>query len=124
MDKIRFLFDECVPATVLKALLRLEPSIDSVCVGGEGGPIKGTLDPALLEAATRDPRILVTRDKKTMPGHLIDFYQHHEHSCGLVLLKSRFTIAKVIEDLYLMWAITTPEEWVDRTEVIPYGTSK
>jgi predicted nuclease of predicted toxin-antitoxin system len=122
MDKVRFLFDECIPATLLEVLLRKEPSIDILSVGEEGAPSKGTLDPVLLEVAASGGRILVTRDKKTMPGHLVDFFQQQKHNAGVIILKPNYAGAKVIEDLFMIWFITSAEEWTDRTEFIPYGT--
>ena len=40
MDKVRFLFDEDVPAMLAEALHRHEPSIDILSVGDEKGPAR------------------------------------------------------------------------------------
>ena len=121
MDKVRFLFDEDMPSNLLEALLRVEPSIDVLCVGDSDAPTSGSLDPVLLDSAFKAGRILVTRDKKTMPVHLAAYFEQQKHTAGVIMLRAFFPLSRIVEDLFMVWFITKPDEWIDRTEIIPYG---
>ena len=77
-----------------------------------------------MELAAADSRVLVTRDKKTMPGHLVEFYEKHDHAAGVIMIRSRSASADVVEHMLMYWLITTLEEWTDRVEVIPYESRK
>lgn len=46
--KVRFLLDENLSPRLKLAVLRLNPQIDILRVGGSDAPALGTLDPAIL----------------------------------------------------------------------------
>ncbi len=91
-----------------------------VFVGDPGMPPRGTLDPDLLIAADALERILVTQDKNSMPQHLSDHFAAGRHTHGVVILRQGFSLAAYLRDLLLIWHATTAEEWIDRTDYIPY----
>lgn len=68
--KIRFLLDENLSKQIKMAVLRLNSSIDILCVGEPDAPPFGTLDPEILSYVDLSQRLLVTDNRKSMPGHL------------------------------------------------------
>jgi hypothetical protein len=55
-----------------------------------------------------------------MKDHLTDHFNAGRHTCGLILLRSGFPLARYAADIHLIWFVETPAEWVDRTDYIPY----
>src|SRR5207249_9933904 len=55
---------------------------------------------------SRQNRILVTSDLRTMPRHFGDFLEAHGHCTGVFLVKQRAPLADVIEALVLVWAVS------------------
>jgi hypothetical protein len=120
MSGIRFLFDECVSHHVIRALLKMEPAIDLLFVGGPGAPPKMTPDADLLLAAEASGRILVSGDHTTMKAHIAARFAASHHTRGVVLLKPGWPIRAYAVDLLLIWAASEPAEWLDQTDWIPY----
>jgi hypothetical protein len=69
----KFLLDEQLCSHALWHAIRASDVLDVLRVGDPGAPPNGTADPHLLEAAAKLERILISRDKKTMPAHFADF---------------------------------------------------
>jgi hypothetical protein len=73
----------------------------------------------VLAFATRQNRILVTSDLRTMPRHFGDFLGANGHCAGVFLVKQRAPLADVIESLVLIWAASEADEWKNRIVEIP-----
>lgn len=119
MNKPRFLCDECQAKGLVKALQQLAPAIDVIRVGGSGAPPRGTLDPELLIAAEALGRVLITRDRRTMPGHLIDHFAAGRHTAGVILLRNGFSLGHYAQEIVDRWATTTADDWIDLTIYLP-----
>ena len=121
MDKVRFLFDECVSHRLVEALLRAEPSIEFLIVGEEGAPPKKTPDLVLLEFAEAEKRLFVSFDKKTLPGHLQEHYAKGRHTYGVIAMKRYVAFGSLLEELLFIWMASTADEWIDYYDVVPPG---
>lgn len=88
-------------------------------VGTPDSPAKGTLDPDLLLWCEEHAFILVTNNRKTMPGHLHDHLVSGHHVPGILIMNSKMTIAETIEELLLIWVASDEEEYHDRLEHLP-----
>ncbi|HEX3314781.1 MAG TPA: DUF5615 family PIN-like protein [Gemmataceae bacterium] len=119
MSSIRFLMDRDIDHDMVRALHAMEPLVDILCVGDPDGPTGNTKDSELLELAQGMDRVLVSRDKKTMPGHLKDRYAAGKHTSGVILIRKPSPIKPLAEDLLLIWSANTAEEWVDRIVYLP-----
>jgi hypothetical protein len=119
MSKPRFLFDECTDPALIATLRQKEPSIDILRVCDPGAPQRGTLDPDLLLAAAALGRVLVTNDRQTMPGHLVQHFAAGHHTAGVILLRRGFSIGQLAKAILDEWTKTTADEWVDRTVYLP-----
>ena len=82
-------------------------------------PAKGTLDPDLLLWCEEHAFILVTNNRKTMPGHLQDHLASGHHIPGILIMNSKMTIGETIEELLLIWIASDEEEYHDRLEPLP-----
>ena len=116
----RFLADECVSHEIIDAFRKTESSIDIVFIGGPGMPPKGTPDPEVLQTAIRLGRVLVSGDRSTMTRHVVAHYQAGGHTAGVIFLKSDYLVGRYAADLYLIWYAMDADEWIDRTDFIPY----
>lgn len=115
-----FLFDEQMNHDLVDALRITHPGIDIVCVGDIGAPPKGTPDEELLEIAEGEKRILVTMDKRTMPGHLAQHFARGRHTWGVLILRPGCSIAMHGGSISLVWQASDADEWLDRTDYLPY----
>ena len=117
--KIRFLLDENLSKQIKMAVLRLNPSIDILCVGDPKAPTFGTLDPEILNYLDLSQRLLVTDNRKSMPGHLELHWVEGKQIWGLVWVRPGTSIGKLAESIYLLWEIYEAQEWIDRVDWIP-----
>lgn len=79
--------------------------------------IVGHSDPLVISVAADMDRILVSHDRKTMPGHFARFRQTRS-SPGVIIVSQALDIGAAIEEL-LIWAATNAEEWRDRVGFVP-----
>ena len=119
MNKPRFLCDECQTTALLAALRQLAPGIDVTRIGDPGAPPLGTKDPALLIAAETLGRVLITNDRRTMPGHLTSHFASGRHTAGVILLRDGFLIGHYAQKIVDRWATTTADDWLDLTIYLP-----
>jgi hypothetical protein len=119
MSRPRFLLDEHIPQTVQRQLRRWNPGIEVLAVGDPEAPPAGSSDPAILVWIEEHESILVTANRKTMPGHLEKHFRMGRHIPGLFLLRRGHDPSDLIETLYLVWMASSLEEYRDRTLFLP-----
>jgi hypothetical protein len=117
--KPRFLLDEHVDPAIQRQLHRLEPRIEILVISQPDAPLKGTLDEDLLIWLEESNYILVTENRSTIPVHLADHFAKGRHIPGILWIRPNVNIGKIIEELYLIWLVSTAEEYQDRTLFIP-----
>lgn len=71
MSSIRYLLDEHVDPLYRTELLKHEPSMTIWRIGILGAPPKGTSDADILRWCEENSFILVTNNRKSMPGYLL-----------------------------------------------------
>jgi hypothetical protein len=81
---IKYLLDEHISSLYRVQLVRREPELIVRIIGDPDAPSKGTLDPEILVWCEVYDFILVTNNRKSMPGHLAD---HLSQGSGLSRLK-------------------------------------
>ena len=116
-DNPRFLTDENLEPAIIRGMLLREPSIDIVTAVQAG--TLGFKDPQLLAFAADTNRILVSYDKRTLPGHYADFLASGHHRPGVMLLASNATIGRLIDALLLVWGASSHDEWRDTINRLP-----
>jgi len=114
-----FLLDEHIPHAVARGLRRREPSIHILVVGYPSAPAVGTSDPDLLHWAEEHGCLFVTNNRATMSGHLRDHLAAGGHVPGILVISRRLSLGDVIDELYLVWAASHPDEYQDRIVYLP-----
>lgn len=122
---LRFLLDENTHGGLAEAFRRRKrlstlPAVDVIRVGDADGPPAGIQDPELLIWAEEHDRIVVSNDKRTLPGHLQNHLASGRHSPGILFVKPGTGIAQLIDELVLISEACTPDEFRDRYQFIPH----
>ena len=96
--------------------------VDPIDVTQVGDPVDlplGSSDPNILLWAEKEGRVVVTRDRRTMPGHLATHLQAGHHCAGLFIVRAPATITQVVDYLVLAAHAADPMALQDRYEYIP-----
>lgn len=83
--KPKFQADADLNEDIVTGVLRLAPEINFQTATEAG--LQGLKDEDVLEIASREDRILVTHDRRTMPTHFAEFIQNKK--CPGVLVVSK-----------------------------------
>jgi predicted nuclease of predicted toxin-antitoxin system len=108
--KLRFQADNDLDQRIVTAVRRLGPTVDFQTASALG--LHGLSDPEVLALAAQEDRVLVSHDKKTLPDHFSAFIASQD-SPGVLLVSRRLAIGKAAEWLYLLWAASEAEEYVN-----------
>ena len=112
----RFQADADFNQKIVVGLRRREPAVD-IRSAYDGGVI-GLPDPEVLRSAAESARILLSHDRKTMPGHFARFRERRS-SPGVIIVSQDLDIGPAIEDLLLIWAATDAVEWAEQIGFVP-----
>src|SRR5438270_11211484 len=107
--RLKFQADADLDGRVLRGLRRAAPEID-IRTAIEAG-LEGLPDTEVLRLASEAGRVLVSQDRRTMPGHFQRFMSASK-SPGVILLREGLSIASAIEELLLIWNASEAEDWV------------
>ena len=122
MSVIRYLLDENMPHAIQHQLLRIEPKMDVLVMGASGAPPLGTSDPDILRYIEQVGRILVTRNRHTMPDHLRDHLHAGHHVPGIFVVTPGLSLGVVIRELHLIWGASEAEECRDLILYLPLSS--
>jgi len=111
-----FQADEDFNAKIIAGVLRREPGIDFLTAAKAG--LLGLKDSEILAAAAGGGRILVSHDRRTLPGEF-DAFTRNNQSSGLLIISQRLDIAAAIEQIILIWAASEDHEWRNRRVHLP-----
>lgn len=114
--RIRFQADADLDGRVLRGLKRAMPEVDFRTASEAG--LEGLPDPEVLRVVAEAGRVLVSQDRRTMPGHFRRFLSVTT-SPGVILLRDGVSIASAVEELLLIWTASDAEDWVNRLVWIP-----
>lgn len=113
---VRYQADADLNHAIVRGVLRRESAVDfqSAFVAG----LEGVKDPEVLAIAAQQKRVLVSHDRKTMPAEFATFITNSQ-SAGVIIVSRRLPIEFIIEELLIIWAVSTSEEWSDRIAKLP-----
>ncbi len=100
----------------MTGVLRREPAIDFQSAFAAG--LDGIIDAEVLRLSAQQGRILVSHDRKTMPSEFAAFITDQQ-SAGVIIVSRKLPFETVIEELLLIWAVSSAEEWVNRIAKLP-----
>lgn len=113
---IRYQADADLSQVIVAGVLQREPAIDFQTAFAAG--LQGLKDPEVLALAAQQKRILVSHDRRTMPAEFAEFVASNL-STGVLIVSRKLAIEIVIEELIIIWAASSAEEWVDRIAKLP-----
>ncbi len=116
---IRFQADNDLKRLIVDATLRREPHIDFQTA--QAARLDGLDDEGVLRLAASQSRILVSHDKRTMPGALASFVASGGASPGVLLvIPQSLAIREVVDALILIWADDRADDWNNLIARIPF----
>ena len=116
---LRLLADENFNNNILRGLLRRNPAIDVVRVQDVG--LSGADDPAVLEWAAREDRVLLSHDVATITHHAYERVRLGWPMPGVFEVTRRAQIGAAIEDILLLVECSTKGEWEGQVRYLPLG---
>ncbi len=114
--RIRFQADADLSQIIVKAVLRREPEIDFQTATEAN--LAGKNDDEVLTISSKEKRILVTHDQRTIPGHFARFTMN-QTSSGVILISQKMPVVEAVEDLIMIWSLTGSDEWINRIVKLP-----
>jgi hypothetical protein len=117
MSQLRFLADEDLRGTIVRAIRRLEPSIRITTVNEEG--ISGAKDPQVLDYCWQNRWLLLSHDVNTMKTLAEERVAQGRGLHGLFLIPQDRPIRAVAESVALLWSASEFEEWSDQVIYLP-----
>ncbi|MBM3237296.1 hypothetical protein FJZ31_13465 [Candidatus Poribacteria bacterium] len=118
--KVRFLLDENLSPRLKTAALRISPMIDVLRVGDEGAPTLETQDSDILRYVERAQRLLITKNRASMPTHVAAHLASGWHHWGVFRVRPMVTIGQLADEIRLIWEASEAEEWIDQMLWLPF----
>ena len=112
----RFQADADLNHRIVLGLRRREPAVDFL--DARGGGLISADDATVLRIAAESGRILISHDRKTIPGHLARFLES-QSSPGVIIVSQALDIGPAIEDLLIIWAASDAVEWRNQLGFVP-----
>ena len=114
---LRFAIDENFNDDIVRGLLRRQPDLDVVRVREVN--LAGADDPAVLDWAAREDRVLLTHDVATMTRFAFERVQAGEPLPGVFEVSRSVPIGLAIEELLLIAVCSQPGEWEGQVRYLP-----
>ena len=114
--RARFLADADLHPQIVSGLKRIEPAIDFETA--QAAALRGVPDPEVLRMAAEKNRIVVSHDRRTMPGAFYVFLRTRT-SPGLILISQGFPIGRAIDELQICYHNLEPEEFANQILYLP-----
>ena len=114
--KIRFQADNDLDQRIVVATRRLDPTIDFQTA--HALKLHGVPDTLVLKRAADAARILVSHDRRTLPGVFREFVSTNT-SPGLIVLAQRLPVGRAAGLLHLLWAASEAEEYANMIYDLP-----
>ncbi|MEM9451517.1 MAG: DUF5615 family PIN-like protein [Cyanobacteria bacterium P01_E01_bin.6] len=116
MASVQFQADADLNQAIVTGVIRRQPNINFQTATEAN--LEGLKDSEVLALSARQQRILVTHDRRTMPTEFAEFIVDNQSS-GVLILSRKTALESVIEELILIWSVSTAEEWINRIAKIP-----
>lgn len=90
-----------------------------ISIGDAAGPSRGISEPALLHWIEENDRVLVSLNRRSLPGHLADHLEAGLHVPGILLIAARATWAEVIENVLAVSSTIDADALRDQIRYLP-----
>ena len=109
--------DENFNNNIIRGLLRRRPDLDIVRVQDVG--LSGADDPAVLEWAAREGRLLLTHDVTTITRRVDERKEAGQSMPGVFVCSQEVPIARAIEDILILAECSFDGEWEGQIRYLP-----
>jgi hypothetical protein len=109
--------DENFNGNIVRGLLRRQPSLDIVRLQDIG--LSGADDPAVLEWAAQEGRVLLTHDVSTMTRYAYERVQDGHPMPGVFEISRDVPIGLAIDELLLLAECSLEGEWEGQVRYLP-----
>ena len=109
-----FLIDEHLPKWWRREIVRLAPGLRMWRVGDRGAPPLRSADPVLLEWCEGQGCVLLTNNRKSMPGHLADHVKQGRHVPGIFQIEVKSNVRKLATALQIIVGASFDDEYQDQ----------
>ena len=106
---LRLLSDENFNGDIGRGLFLRQPSLDLLRVQDVG--LQEVDDPAILDWAASNGRILLTHDRATMPNFAYERLSQGQPMPGLFVINDRMPVRQIIDELLLLIDASRQDEW-------------
>jgi predicted nuclease of predicted toxin-antitoxin system len=106
---LRLLSDENFNGDIVRGLFLRQPDLDLLRVQDVG--LRKVDDPAILDWAASNGRILLTHDRATMPDFAYERLSQGQQMSGLFVINDRMPVRQVIDELLLLIDCSEQDEW-------------
>lgn len=113
---LRLVSDEDVHGAIIKGLKLRDPNLDIVRVQDVG--LMHTPDPAILEWAATEERVVLTEDVNSMVGFAWNRVRAGQPMPGVIAIREDASIGQAIDDVLLVAQCNSPDQM--RTEAVVY----
>ena len=114
---ITFLADENLNNDILRGLLRQAPDLDIVRVQDVG--LSGADDPAVLEWAAQERRVLLTHDVSTITRYAYERVRQGLPMPGVFEVGRSVSVGRAVEDILLIAECSVDDEWEGQIRYLP-----
>lgn len=114
---LRLAADENFNNNIVRGLLRRRPDADFVRVQDAG--LSGADDPAVLEWAAQQGRVVVSHDVSTLRKHAYERVAAGLRMPGVFDLPNTLSIGRAIDDLLLVIECSLEGEWEGQVRYLP-----
>jgi predicted nuclease of predicted toxin-antitoxin system len=114
---IRFVADENFDNDILRGVRLIVPDFDVVRV--QDTEIYQADDPIVLEWATKEGRVLLTHDVKTMPDYAYERLRASLPMIGVLVIRQSTAISVAIEAIALITVASDVDEWNEKVTYLP-----
>jgi hypothetical protein len=114
---LRLVADENFNKNILRGLLRREPDLDIVRIQDVG--LSGVDDPAVLEWAAQEGRVLLTHDVSTITKYAYERVRAGRPMPGVFEVSRAVPIGRAIEDILLLAECSLNGEWEGQVRYLP-----
>lgn len=114
---LRLAADENFNNDIVRGLVRRKPDLDIVRVQDVG--LSGADDPAILEWAARQGRLLVTHDVSTVSKHAYERVAAGRPMPGVFEVGTGLSVARAVDDLLLIVECSLDGEWEGQVRYLP-----
>ena len=111
------LADENFDNDIIRGLLRRRPGLDIQRVQDVG--LSGASDPAVLQWAAQEQRILLTHDVSTVTHYAYQRIEAGLSMPGVIKVSPALPVGQVIEDILLLAELSLEGEWEGRIIYLP-----